>query len=514
VQIKQVIRKIWEEKPLALILFAGIFFRLLAVIFSKGFGMHDDHFLVVEPSASAVDGFTHWKDFGSDTPYSIFYPGLHYFFFMYLKWRGLTDPQTKMYIMRTVNATWSLITIIYGYKIAELVGGKKVGRQAGLILSILWFFPMLSVRDLVEMACIPPIMVATYLLIHPEKNQKLKNYAWAGILCGLTFNMRFQALIFVGILGLILLLQKKWKGFFVYSLLLLIMIVSIQGIVDTVIWGKPFTEFREYIAYNIHNANTYTHGPWYQYLLLIGGVLIPPVGLFILFGYFKSWKKYPLLFWPAFGFLLFHSIFPNKQERFILPIVPFIIILGLIGWNEFSETSKFWQKRKKLMNACWAFFWILNIIALPVISTMYSKRSRVESMTWLSKQKDLHGILVEESTNYSYTQLPVFYLNRWNILIRGITKTDPAIKVYKSYSDVKDTVRRPNYIIFFGAEQMEQRLDSFKKIFPLTEFRCEVEPGFMDNLLYWLNPVNKNQSAFIYKFSEKIVNLPDSSVKK
>lgn len=509
-QIRQIIRKLWEDKPLTLIVLAGIFFRLLAVIFSKGFGMHDDHFLVVEPAQSAVDGYTHWKDFGSDTPYSIFYPGLHYFFFIYLKWRGLTDPQTKMYIMRSVNALWSLITIVYGYKIVNLVGGKKPARQAGMILSVLWFYPMFSVRDLVEMACIPPLMIATYLLIHPDKSQKVKNYVWAGLLCGLAFNMRFQTLVFDGLIGLILLLRKNWKGFFSFSFSSLLMIVGIQGIVDTIIWGKPFTEFSEYISYNIHNAHTYTNGPFYQYFLLLLGVLVPPISLFILFGYFRSWKKYPLLFWPSFGFLLFHSLFPNKQERFILPAVPFVIMLGIIGWNEFSENSAYWQARKKLIRGCWAFFWILNIIALPVVSTMYSKRSRVEAMTYLSKQTDVHGILIEESNEYSYTQPPLFYLNRWNILVRGMTKEHSTADVVNSYSGITDTMVRPNYVIFYGAEHEPERFEAFRKIFPDVQFKTVIEPGFMDKLLFWLNPVNRNQSAYIYKFTEKGAVIPPS----
>lgn len=507
-QIRQAIRKLWEEKPLTLIILAGIFFRLLAVIFSKGFGMHDDHFLVVEPAQSAVDGYTHWKDFGSDTPYSIFYPGLHYFFFMYLKWRGLTDPQTKMYIVRAVNAAWSLITIVYGYRIVNLIGGKKPAGQAGMMLSILWFYPMLSVRDLVEMACIPPLMIATYLLIHPEKSQKVKNYIWAGILCGLSFNMRFQTLVFTGMIGLILLLRKNWKYFFTFSFCSLIMILAIQGVVDSAIWGSPFTEFREYISYNIHNAHTYTNGPFYQYFLLLLGVLIPPISLFIFWGYFRSWKKYPLLFWPGFAFLLFHSLFPNKQERFILPAVPFVIMLGIIGWYEYYEGSVYWQSHRGLMKRFWTFFWVMNIIALPVISTMYSKKSRVEAMTYLSKQPDVHGILIEESDEYSYTQPPMFYLNRWNILVRGMTKEHSTAEVVSSYQGIKDTMVHPNYVIFYGSEHEPERLAAFEKIFPDTQFKTEIEPGFMDKLLTWLNPVNRNQSAYIYKFTEKGMLLP------
>jgi len=44
------------------ILISALIIRLIAAIFSQGYGMHDDHFLIVEASASWVDGFdyNHW----------------------------------------------------------------------------------------------------------------------------------------------------------------------------------------------------------------------------------------------------------------------------------------------------------------------------------------------------------------------------------------------------------------------------------------------------------------------
>jgi hypothetical protein len=44
------------------ILFFALIFRLIAAIFSEGYGMHDDHFLIVEAASSWADGFdyNHW----------------------------------------------------------------------------------------------------------------------------------------------------------------------------------------------------------------------------------------------------------------------------------------------------------------------------------------------------------------------------------------------------------------------------------------------------------------------
>ena len=39
------------------IIFSAIAIRLIAVIFSQGYGMHDDHFLIIEASSSWVAGY-------------------------------------------------------------------------------------------------------------------------------------------------------------------------------------------------------------------------------------------------------------------------------------------------------------------------------------------------------------------------------------------------------------------------------------------------------------------------
>ena len=84
------LKKLWDEKPLQVVLFAGLFFRVLAAIFSKGYGMSDDHFLVIEPAQAWVDGFNYnnWlpeKNIQNApaSGHSFFYPGLHYLLFLF-----------------------------------------------------------------------------------------------------------------------------------------------------------------------------------------------------------------------------------------------------------------------------------------------------------------------------------------------------------------------------------------------------------------------------------------------
>ncbi|MBI4945894.1 MAG: glycosyltransferase family 39 protein [Bacteroidetes bacterium] len=513
------LKTLWEEKPLTLILFTAIFFRLLSVIFSKGYGMHDDHFLVIESAQSWVDNFDYngWLPSSSSQPsgHSWFYCGIHYCLFWLMKAIGISDPQGKMYIIRFLHAALALVTVVLGYKIAELVSNKSTARMVGILLATYWFMPFLSVRNLIEVVCVPFLIIPTWMLLK-KSPPALKGadksspflpsgagyFFLAGIIAGIAFSIRFQSILFIGGLGLALLLQKKWKEGILYGIGAVLCMALMQGIIDLLIWGKPFMEVHEYVRYNIEFAQKYIVQQWYMYFALLFGILLPPISFFLLFGFFRRWKKHLLLFLPSFIFLAFHCYFPSKQERFIFPIIPFIIILGIIGWNDFVNTSSFWNNRKKLLRACWIFFWSLNLIPLLVVSVAYSKRSRVEAMVYLSTKKDSDKIVVEESFRDDYTMPPFFYLGKWyrSGYIHGITSEYTVDAFCKDIEQSR--AAKPNYVIFFDEENLDNRIKNFKTCFPNITYETTIEPGFIDKFIYWLNPINRNYTAYIYKIEK------------
>ena len=114
------------------ILFAAIVVRLIAVIFSQGYGMHDDHFLVIEASASWADGFDYnnwlpWSkgNLGAPEGHSFTYVGLNYIYFVFMKWIGVADPKIMMFFNRLILAFASLVVCWFGMKITEKLSNKK-----------------------------------------------------------------------------------------------------------------------------------------------------------------------------------------------------------------------------------------------------------------------------------------------------------------------------------------------------------------------------------------------------
>jgi len=217
----------------------------------------------------------------------------------------------------------------------------------------------------------------------------------------------------------------------------------------------------------------------------------------LFFGFFRSWKKHLIIFLPTLIFIAFHSYFPNKQERFIFPVIPFIIILGMIGWNEFYEKSRFWQNRRNLYKSFWVFFWVINLILLPIISTMYSKKARVESMTYLSKYENIPSLLMEATNDGNDKIPPQFYLNQWIELYYLPEKE--KLESLNLKLQLVNTNEWPAFIIFYNDKNLNQRLELINTIIPNLKYETTIEPGFVDKVLHWLNPINANQKIVIYR---------------
>ena len=491
------------QYPLACILIAGFVFRLIAAIFSKGFGMIDDHFLIIEQAQSWIDkvNINDWlpqlSKKASPPGFSFFYTGLHYLLFLLLEKCGIYNPQAKMFIVRLLHALYSLLTIYFGYRITEKLTNRSYAKQAGLLLALLWIMPFLSVRNLIEVVCIPMLMWATWLAVKNEKGN-FGYYLFTGFVLGLAFNIRFQTLFFSAGFMLTLLFQKRLKQAVATGAGLLLCAIIFQGGIDWYIWHQPFVEFKRYIQYNLAHATAFITLPWYAYLLLFSGILVPPVSLFLLFGFFIGYKKYLLLFLPAFIFLLFHSYFPNKQERFILPVLPFIIMLGTIGWNEFIERKRWDIKYEKPLKYSWKFFYALNSVLLIIISFSYSKRNRVEAMRYLAGKGDVQNLIIENSNNADGILSPRFYLHKWP-LEYCITGYTGLAKYCDSLKTLPDTTR-PNYIIFYEAINLQQRVAELQHFFNL-QYETTIYPSFIDNFMYRINPVNDNAITYIYKIT-------------
>lgn len=480
------------------ILFFGLVIRLIAAIFSKGYGMHDDHYLVVEAAGSWADGYDYndwlpWsKEVGaSPEGHSFTYVGLNFILFSILKFFGIHNPQVLMLINRLIHALFSLLIIHFGYKITERLSNKSNAVYVGWMLALLWAMPFLSVRNLVEVVSIPFLMWSVWLTLNDQKKYAV---FYAGVLVGVAVSFRYQIAIYGVGMGIYYLMNGKWKAILQYGLGATLMFCLTQGLVDGLIWGYPFAEFIAYTTYNMNQGMEYLkNSNYFMYFYVLFGFMLFPLGILGLIGYFISVRKYAILFIPTFLFLLFHTWFPNRQERFIITIFPLVIALAIMGF-ETLRTRKFWAKT---WNFSWIAFWVLNIPLLMIISTMTSKKSRMDTMYALyGNTTGKEHILIEATGETNPEMMPFFYAGKWEFTMLERWKGDTtAIENYKN--------QELDIIFFFGKEGLKQRIESFKAIYPKMKLQEAIEPGFVDKTLHKINKRNSNSYVEIWRTGDK-----------
>jgi hypothetical protein len=518
------------SNPLRGILIIAFIARLIAVLFARGYMMHDDHFLTIEPAGSWADGsnFNHWlPGIGNSNehpePISFFYPGMLYGLLSLLQWIGIDNPEIQMYFIRLIHAVYSLLTVYFTYKITERISGKNNAIQAGIVMALLALMPNFSVRNLVEMVCMPPLLAGIYLLIAhvPMRSLSIGNTVFGGtsttgssktfrmlllaaVLMGAAVGIRYQTGLFVALTGLVLLLQHSFLYAFVFGVVSFTTFFLTQ-IDDVLLWGgQPFQHLTGYFEYNKKNALNYPGSP-FAYLSFIGLFILPPVSLYFLAGFISTWKKHLIIWLPVTGFLLFHILYPNRQERFILPALPFFIILGITGWNHLVSSVSWLAKKERLIRAGWTFFWILNLSIMLVFSCIYSKRSRVEAMIYLYEQGDCRNFVLEFTHSDAGAMMPQFYSNNWSGYYYFRKGDKPRDYILNMEHDERTTHQNyqprlvPNYFLFYDDDNLDARVELFRTYFPDIRYMTTIEPGWFDQALHSLNPKNSLEKIHIYK---------------
>jgi len=194
-------------------------------------------------------------------------------------------------------------------------------------------------------------------------------------------------------------------------------------------------------------------------------------------------------------FFILHSYFPNKQERFILPVVPAILLLGVIGWEDHVKGSQFWSRHRTGLRRLWISFWAINVILLIPFSTFYGKKSRVEAMYALYGKPVTGLFLVGGKVGTS--QPPFFYSGHYPVTFYEIN--DDA-RLADAKAELAASSTRISHVIFYGTEDLDARVRHIETSLGVKlSYQKRNDPSFLDWVFYRLNPThNKNEITLVY----------------
>jgi hypothetical protein len=494
--------RLFERITIKQIILIGLFIRLIAVLFSPGYAFHDDHFEMPELVFRWKHGINYlWT--GSDVHvFSLIYPGMMYLVFEACEAVGITTPEGKMFVIRIIHALVSLLTIYYSYLLTlRLTNKKDTANIVALLMALFWIFPFMSVRNLREFFCIPFLLMGSYYMTDPKL--AYRSIFIAALCFAVSFSIRLQVLFIPAGIGLCLLFRKETiKKALVFGIAFGVAYMLTQGLFDLIYYGDPFANIKEYVRFNSNpvNIEIQPQGPWYQYIGTVAGVVWGFPFLLLAMGYVYSVRisfQLKMLFLASLLFFAFHSYYSNKQERFILPFIPFFILLGVIGFREYynNHRTKLWLVKLTKFIIIW--FLVFNTIGLFVLSFTYSKRSRVESMIYLRKKGDVSNIIMEGEV--SLQRPPTFYLDK-HLENYVLPAGGDLVQLEK---EIKTSGKpAPNYVIMAGNQDFDLRVARLKTLFPGLKEETVITTSFVDNLAHWLNPKhNQNENWYIYSIN-------------
>lgn len=474
------LRKAMEEHPLLLLLAGAMLLRLVAAWFARGYMAADDHHQVVEIAAEWLRGHGVYLKGGSQFYRSLLFPGSHWVVMAACRAIGVFDPDRVMIIVRVMLGIYSLWGVAIAFRFGDLLGGRRVALAAGWLVAAHALLPYASVRSLIEMATLPPLLTSLYLLYR-------RRAVGAGLFFGLAVVLRTQTLFCVpGIAGYLLFRRspRLLIGWLVGAALPLVG----QGIWDLSLHGAFLGSMAAYFQHNRAHVYDYVTGPIYRYLLLVPGVFLPPFGLLFFAAMFRSINRRGLLFWATMSFLVVHSLVPQKQERFLFPIFPELALLGVVGLADWHRSAG--PRLANWIRRGWVLFWAVNLPVLALVLFHYGQAARIEPLLEVYHRADARA-LVADLTEQA-PGLPLYYLdggnpNR-NIPVYRVKTVEELPRVAALLADSAGSGCGSVYMVVFTAGRLPEHLERLADAFGPIEVVRHCRPGPVERVLRALNP--------------------------
>ncbi len=217
--------------------------------------------------------------------------------------------------------------------------------------------PFAFTRPMYESLSAPFVLLSALSLAKHMKSHQSRDLMISVLAITIAYCFRPQTgIAALGLLGFSYAFSTK-KQFFTAGALGLLAFISL-GFIDLWILGEWHKSLKDILIYNVRFGATYSVQPWYFYITLSLSILMIP--FFISRHYLEIIKKNFLnqkVLWVYIVLILgLHSFFPQKWERFALPVLPLFLLI-LSDW-----IKDFWQRGSKVRILILAVFHLLLLI--------------------------------------------------------------------------------------------------------------------------------------------------------
>ncbi|TGK03430.1 hypothetical protein EHO58_13485 [Leptospira selangorensis] len=408
-----------ETRWFQLFLALGILIRVATAILNSGYLALDDYYILFfsvpaqSESLSLINSVQAVPEIRSLLPDSI----VRLFATTAYKF-GFEDPLYQIKFIFVCLGLLSGISIWIGYKFLKYLYAPEVPLKndyriwiplsGAFLLSLHFLIPLVSTRALIESMSSPFLLGAVFSASIYWRSGEWKQLAISLSLLAIASLFRFQ----VGVCALALFSlvvyrvwkNKTFKDIYIFIILSVILAI-ITGLPDLIFRGSFHSSLRSYVAYNLQHSAEYGASPWFAYLPAILGVSLFPflIGKYTGFDWKAEYSKFVPTILFSVLFLLVHSAIPHKEERFLLPILPLLLIL-------LSPLCAYWRGIEKgRMSVRRILFLIVNFLLLDLLSFFTIQNNTIELVRYLNFHKEIKELYVYRD---SIPHLPVSYAYR------------------------------------------------------------------------------------------------------
>lgn len=302
---------------------------------------------------------------------------------------GVEESALLVYVGRLVVVVFSGVNIWLAFKVASRAfASVPVGILAALFLALNKLHASFATTVLPRTVSTMFVLLAVWFLL--DRPSKRLHVGLAGIALGAAAAVRFSEAIFIVPALIHLFLDKRSRDALLLTGSFLVTALLVVGVSDAIYWGEPFSSAKNITAYTLSWSTTRGYQPFYHYFttvqswsdwLTIGLVLV-------------SLKLVPsrLALW-AFLPLLLLSLLPHKESRYLLPAVPFLVMLA---------AAVFWRLLKEARGprSTLVLVLLLGIFLMEVTFLRFrSSEAAVDAARYVASSPNATGVVVQRWTS-------------------------------------------------------------------------------------------------------------------
>lgn len=356
----------------------GIFFHLIAVVFSDGYHRTDEF--------HSIANFVFYKlgyidesvlvNVNWEYPAAIrswLQPSIYLLWLKPFVSLGLRNPFHILTLMRLLSSCLAIIATLLFIQATRKYFKDFIWQRIFIFLSFtIWFFPFFHARTTAENFGIIALIFG--LIPFLKEAPTLWGQLIGSFFLTLAVALRIPSAPTVAAIYFWFLFIgknpfKSLKPIIVGSLLAIFLIYKI----DSWGYGRGTLSILNYLYAEFTRSISKGYGvdPWWRYFELVFARGIFPLSLIFILSFLWFWIRRPLhlMTFVTLSFFLLHTLVAHKELRFIFGLgmfLPFMITMTLSDWWQFEIFRKFFKEK---IGRTIAFFIILiNLILMSVVS--------------------------------------------------------------------------------------------------------------------------------------------------